>query len=189
VIGGVTGGVTGEVILSSFIFGGLVALGFTKLRQRQKGIPLPEFPGEGDRVGGSRLIMEIVVATAGCLAAGIGWTLFLGTGVFGGLEGELGSEWNPVVLILLAVVAAPILEELLFRGFMCRTMLGFWSKRNAVFGSALIFAIVHPGTSFPPVFLLGIATAVLYLRSRSVVPGMLVHALYNLGIVGWAIWT
>ena len=189
VIGGVTGGVTREVILSSFVVGGLVAVGFTKLRQRQKGIPLPEFPGEGGRVGRSRLIVEIVVAAAVCLAAGIGWTLILETGVFGGMEGELGSEWNPVVLILLAVVAAPILEELLFRGFMCRTMLGFWSKRNAIFGSALIFAIVHPGTSFPPVFLLGIATAVLYLRSRSVVPGMILHGLYNLGIVGWAIWT
>ncbi len=102
-----------------------------------------------------------------------------GTGVF---------EWSPVVLILLAVVAAPILEELLFRGFMCRTMLGFWSKRNAVLGSALIFAVVHPGPSFPPVFLLGLAAAILYLRSRSVVPGMILHALYNLGIVWFALW-
>ena len=71
---------------------------------------------------------------------------------------------------------------------MCRTMLAFWSKKNAVLGSALIFAVIHPGISFPPVFLVGLATAVLYLRSRSVVPGMILHALYNLGIVGMALW-
>ncbi|MDB4484255.1 CPBP family intramembrane metalloprotease [bacterium] len=188
VIGSLSGGVSGGLILVSFVVGGSVAFGFARLRQRQKAIPLPDFPDDGDHVSGSRLALEILLAALLCLAAGIGWTLVLETGIFGGADGGPGSEWSPMGLILLAVVAAPILEELLFRGFMCRTMLGFWSKRNAIFGSALIFAIVHPGTSFPPVFLLGIGTAVLYFRSRSVVPGMILHALYNLGIVGWALW-
>jgi membrane protease YdiL (CAAX protease family) len=188
VIGGIAGGVTGEVLLISFVVGGLVAVGFTKLRQSQKAIPLPEFPIGGDQISGSRLAMETGFATLFCLAAGIGWTWVLQTGLVGEVPGELDSQWSPAVLILLAVVAAPILEEILFRGFMCRTMLGFWSKRNAILGSALIFAIVHPGTSFPPVFLLGVATAVLYFRSRSVIPGMILHALYNLGIVALALW-
>ena len=133
------------------------------------------------------MVRETVLATLLCLAAGIGWTKVLETGVFGDMEaGEFA--WSPAVLILLAVVAAPILEELLFRGFLCRTMLAFWSQKKVILGSALIFAMVHPGTSFPPVFLLGLMTAVLYFRSCSVIPGMVLHALYNLGIVALSLW-
>lgn len=186
VIGVVSGEMTGGLVLVSFVAGGLAAVLFVWIRRNGKGIPLPEIPRDGERKGWQAMAVETGVATLLCLAVGIGWTKVLETGMFGDAETG-GFEWSPVVLILLAVVAAPILEELLFRGFMCRTMLAFWSKRNAVLGSALIFAMVHPGTSFPPVFLLGMATAILYLRSRSVVPGMVLHALYNLGIVWFAL--
>lgn len=186
VIGAMSGQMTNGLVLVSFVAGGLAALFFAWRRREGKGIPLPGIPGDDEKRGWKTIAMETGFATALCLAVGIGWTKVLETGIFGD-AGAGGFAWNPIVLILLAVVAAPLLEELLFRGFMCRTMLAFWSKRNAVLGSALIFAIVHPGTSFPPVFLLGIATAVLYLRSRSVVPGMVLHALYNLGIVWLAL--
>jgi hypothetical protein len=99
------------------------------------------------------------------------WAKVLENCLFGSELHPDGFAWSPVVVILLAVVTAPILEKLLFRGFMCRTMLVFWTKKNAVLGSALIFAMAHPGTSFPPVFLLGLATTILYPRSRSVIPG------------------
>ena len=188
-IGVVAGGVSSELILGSFIAGGVAAVAFAKVRKDQKGIALPEFAVDEAKIGRVMMVKETALATVLCLAVGIGWTHVLETGIFGDLSelGGGGFEWHPIVLILLAVVAAPILEELLFRGFMCRTMLGFWSKKNAILGSALIFAIVHPGTSLPPVFLLGLMTAVLYFRSRSVIPGMILHALYNLGIVWLAL--
>ena len=188
VIGAAAGSLSGGLVLISFVAGGVVAFGFTKLRQRKKAIPLPEFSGGTGPVRGPQLAAETGFATLLCLAVGMGWTFVLNTGIFGEFPEDLEANWSPVVLLLLAVVAAPILEEFLFRGFMCRTMLAFWSRRNAIFGSALIFAIVHPGTSFPPVFLVGVATAILYVRSRSVVPGIILHALYNLGIVSWALW-
>lgn len=185
-IGAVSGFVTGGLILTSFVAGGGAALLFVWRRRGKKGIPLPEIQNDGVNLGRQAIAKETGIATLLCLAVGIGWTKVLETGVFGDM-GEGAYEWNPIILILLAVVAAPILEELLFRGFICRTMLAFWSKKKAVLGSALIFAVVHPGTSFPPVFLVGVMTAVLFLRSRSVVPGMILHALYNLGIVWWAL--
>lgn len=187
-IGIASGVMVGELVLGSFVAGGLAALGFVGLRRKQKGLPFPEVGDDEGKIDRSKILRETGLAVLLCLAVGIGWTKVLETGVFGE-TGAGALAWNPIVLVLLAVVAAPILEELLFRGFMCRTMLALWSKRNAVLGSALIFAIVHPGTSFPPVFLLGIATAWLYLRSRSVVPGMILHALYNLGIVGWSLFS
>ena len=98
------------------------------------------------------------------------------------VEGGIMSVNQPLFWIL-AVVAAPLIEEPLFRGFVCRTMLAFWSRTQAVIASALLFAIVHPGSSFPPVFVLGLVTAILYIRTRSLIPGIVLHALYNLGVL------
>lgn len=183
---GLSGETGGGGVLVSFVAGGLAAVFFVWIRCQRKGIPLPEIPDVGLAGSWKRVAAETVLATVVCLAVGLGWLKILETGFLGGIDSP-AYEWDAVTLILLAVVAAPVLEELLFRGFMCRTMLAFWSKTNAVVASALIFAVVHPGTSFPPVFLLGLLTAVLYLRSRSVIPGMVLHALYNLGIVGLAL--
>ena len=41
------------------------------------------------------------------------------------------------------------------------------------------FAALHPFTSWPMVFPLGVACALLYRRSGSLLPGMLLHACYN----------
>jgi ABC-2 type transport system permease protein len=89
-------------------------------------------------------------------------------------------DWQIVVLL---VLAAPLIEEFLFRGYVLRIMQNTWSPRAAIFASALLFAIVHPGLSFPPVFLLGLATAWLYTRSQRLWPGMVLHAVYNAAIL------
>ncbi len=171
------------LVLLSFVGGGVAAWLFTRLLVRRKKIALPDFSDGVLGIAKRRVVMETALWTVLCVLVGVGWTCFLETGVFGEI-GRGALEWNPLLLILLTVVAAPIFEELLFRGFMCRTMGAFWSRRGAIFGSALVFAVVHPAIAFVPVFLLGVGTAVLYLRSQSVVPGMVLHALYNLGIVG-----
>lgn len=44
---------------------------------------------------------------------------------------------------------APIIGELLFRGYVFRVMQRAWSPKNAIAASALLFAIVHPGLSLP----------------------------------------
>jgi hypothetical protein len=90
------------------------------------------------------------------------------------------GDWKTMVLM---VVAAPIIEELLFRGYVFRVMQRAWSPHNAIAASALLFAIVHPGLSFPPVFVLGLATAWLYFRWQKLWPGMLLHAGYNAAIL------
>ena len=184
-IAGMSGEIGSGVILVSFVAGGVVALLFGRLRIRSKGLPLPAFDATEERTPWSRIWMETAVAIVVCLGVGVLWTMVLKAGYFLDPDQMSAGSFNidPWILALLAVVAAPLLEEPLFRGFVCRTMLGFWSRKHAVIGSALIFAIVHPGTSFPPVFLLGLASAVLFVRSRSILPGIVLHALYNLGIV------
>jgi len=84
----------------------------------------------------------------------------------------------------LAVLAAPLFEEFIFRGLILgglRRSLPLWA---AVLASAALFAIVHPPVSVFPVFCLGILTGLAYVRTGSLLAPMLVHALYNSAVLG-----
>lgn len=59
-------------------------------------------------------------------------------------------------MFLYASIAAPIAEELLFRGFLQRSLLPF-GKKFAIFGSALLFGIFHGNlVQTPYAFLVGL---------------------------------
>jgi membrane protease YdiL (CAAX protease family) len=85
-------------------------------------------------------------------------------------------------LIPLAVVAAPIFEEFIFRGLIfggLRRTFGGWSSALACAG---IFAIVHPHLSVVPVFVMGVVAARVYDRAGMLLAPMLVHAGYNAAV-------
>lgn len=95
--------------------------------------------------------------------------------------GGLEPLERPFVLIL-TVLAAPIIEEYLFRGLVfggLRRSLEFWP---AALGSAAVFALLHPPASFPAVFALGVAAALARERTGGLLGPVVAHALYN-GIV------
>jgi membrane protease YdiL (CAAX protease family) len=86
-------------------------------------------------------------------------------------------------LTVLAVVVAPLTEEFLFRGLLFRalsTRLPMWI---AVLASAACFAVVHPMLSWIPVFVLGVVCALVFWRSRNLLPVILLHASYNAVVV------
>ena len=66
--------------------------------------------------------------------------------------------WLPA----LAVLAAPLFEEFIFRGLIFGGLRRIASPVTAALASAAIFAIVHPPMSVVPVFVLGIAAALVY---------------------------
>jgi hypothetical protein len=82
-------------------------------------------------------------------------------------------------LLPLALLAAPLFEEFLFRGLIfggLRRSFGLWP---AMLASAAVFAIVHPSISMMPVFVFGLAAAWLYERTRTLLAPMLAHGVYN----------
>ncbi len=89
------------------------------------------------------------------------------------------------ILVLLAFVVTPaICEELLCRGALLHAFLPRLGPTRAVLLSSLLFALLH--LSFYrllPTLLLGVLFAVITLRSGSVVPAMVAHALNNLSVV------
>jgi membrane protease YdiL (CAAX protease family) len=109
--------------------------------------------------------------------------------VMDSLSGIAPTAW---FLILLAV-AVPIGEEVFFRGFVYGGLRSRWGVIVATLGSAAFFAAVHMQIVHAvPIFILGLALAALYERTRSLVPALVVHALNNVLAVisiwrGWGV--
>jgi ABC-2 type transport system permease protein len=88
-------------------------------------------------------------------------------------------------LLALAVVAAPVFEEFIFRGLIFGGLRRTLGPAVSVLASAAIFALVHPPFSVIPVFGLGVATALVYDRSRLLAGPIAAHAVYNAVVVGY----
>jgi ABC-2 type transport system permease protein len=79
----------------------------------------------------------------------------------------------------LAVCAAPLFEEFIFRGIIFKGLARTWSLPIAMIASAAIFAIVHPPISVAPVFFLALVTSFIYSRTNLLIAPMVAHAVYN----------
>ena len=87
---------------------------------------------------------------------------------------------DPVVLVVAIVLFAPFAEELFFRGVVFNAWEREYGTTRAVYGSALVFALIH-GSVFAllPIFFLGWILATLYRRTRSLPATMALHATFN----------
>jgi sodium transport system permease protein len=92
-------------------------------------------------------------------------------------EGGASPSWQlPLVLMLLA----PVCEELAFRGFILTGLRQRFHPWTAILLSSLLFAVSHLNVfQFLPTFILGVVLGLVATRSRSVLPGVLFHLLYN----------
>lgn len=82
--------------------------------------------------------------------------------------------------IIMAVIIAPIGEELLFRGFVTRILLNRYSPTKAIFISALIFGLIHVNPAqIPGAFLMGLLFGWIFYKTGSIIPGMILHFINN----------
>jgi len=84
----------------------------------------------------------------------------------------------------LAVFAAPLFEEFIFRGLLYRGFRRSLSPLRAAVASALVFALVHPPLAFVPVFGLGVLAAIVFEKTRLLVAPVVAHMTYNAIVVG-----
>ncbi len=83
-------------------------------------------------------------------------------------------------LLVLVCVVVPIGEEIFFRGFVYGALRARLRASIAVGLSALVFAIVHTEVfHFLPIFILGAILAILYERTGTLLPGIVVHSVNN----------
>lgn len=100
-------------------------------------------------------------------------------------EVDAGSRW---MLITAAVVGAPVLEELCYRGLLQRGLaVATGSHGGAVLGTSVLFAVMHvgviPGSSLAPallqIFALSVVLGLLAAKTGTVLTSMVVHAMFN----------
>jgi membrane protease YdiL (CAAX protease family) len=87
------------------------------------------------------------------------------------------------VQILLIVVAAPVSEEICFRGMLFGGLREKLPRIAAALLCGLIFGALHALTGItavPPLIVFGFLLALLYERTGSILPGMLLHMLNNI---------
>jgi len=93
---------------------------------------------------------------------------------------QLGDSPQPLWIVWLVIAITPaICEETLFRGFI---LSGFRraGKWPAILGSALLFGLAHASIyRLLPTMLLGIILAYVAWQTRSLIPGIVIHALNN----------
>lgn len=81
-----------------------------------------------------------------------------------------------------AAIAAPVFEEIFFRGFLMTSLTQHLPPWGAVVASAAIFALVHLSLSeVLPLMTLGIVLGAVYGRSRNLLASILLHSLWNSG--------
>ena len=86
------------------------------------------------------------------------------------------------ILFVTAAIAAPVFEEIMFRGFLLPSLTRYLSVSTSILISGLIFAIAHLSLSeVLPLTVLGIILGTVYTRSRNLLAPMLLHSLWNSG--------
>ena len=86
-------------------------------------------------------------------------------------------------MILSAMVLAPIVEELLFRGFLYHGIRRKAGVKAALIVTSAVFALIHPPQVMAPIFVVGLSLGYLYERTGTLIAPIAFHAVFN----GWTV--
>ncbi len=89
------------------------------------------------------------------------------------------SQISAIITAFSVSILTPILEELLFRGFILGMLLKCYNEKVAILLSAIIFAIVHEPVAIGMAFGGGLIYGWLRVRTGSIVPSTLTHIFWN----------
>jgi membrane protease YdiL (CAAX protease family) len=85
-----------------------------------------------------------------------------------------------VFSLIAIIIAAPIIEEILCRGIVLKGLLKNYPPQKAILISAIFFGVLHlnPWQALPAVFG-GLFLGWIFYKTKSVIPGMIIHATIN----------
>ena len=138
------------------------------------------------------LFLSIVIGALGGLLLGLlanGYILLLSRmDMFAEMFRKAQEQWETIPNLrlsyaIIAVGLAPFAEEYLFRGLLYRALDRAWGGWRALVGSALFFTIYHQPLSWLPVFLVGVATALVFKKTGRLAPSVVLHMVYNAVVV------
>ena len=120
----------------------------------------------------------LVLQLAFSLAA-ITLTQLVFPGLGEGLE-DVG-QGNLLIAVIAIVIMPPLVEETVFRGVLIERYAVKWRLGVGIIVSAVFFGILHVDPVGAGMF--GVITGLLYVRTRSLWPGILIHASNNLVVL------
>ncbi|NJL90788.1 MAG: CPBP family intramembrane metalloprotease [Coleofasciculaceae cyanobacterium SM2_1_6] len=90
--------------------------------------------------------------------------------------------WSFLIFSTTASLAAPIFEEIIFRGFLLPSLTRYLSVGWAIVASSILFAVAHLSLSeVLPLTVLGMVLGFVYWRSQNLLASMCLHSLWNSG--------
>ncbi len=92
---------------------------------------------------------------------------------------EEASDTSIALLAFSVAILTPFAEELLFRGFILGMLMKRYEDTIAIVISSLIFAIAHEPIAMGLAFGGGLLYGWVRVRTGSVIPGMMAHAIWN----------
>lgn len=164
----------------AFAIAGAVTLGIWSAALAARGLALREIFGldaEEAKAKGRSTLAGLLLGAA----LGVGAIAWLPFAIDLGLAPaeDPSTRAQRVAFAWLAVVAAPLVEEPLFRGILLRALGRSTTPLVAAVWSSALFAILHPVSGWPPVFALGLAAAILRQRTNWLPACIVAHAAYN----------
>lgn len=94
---------------------------------------------------------------------------------------QITSIRNGVFIVFTTIIAAPLVEEMLFRGYLQKVLEESWRDiTKAILATSLFFALVHLNPYWiVQIYLLGMVLGYLAWRTNSIIPGIILHGLNN----------
>jgi uncharacterized protein len=92
---------------------------------------------------------------------------------------DLNTAAILIISFIYSVIAAPVVEEFIFRGILMGRLYNKYGIGKAILFSSIIFFIMHL-TINPMILLLGISCALLAYKYKSIIPSIALHACNNL---------
>jgi membrane protease YdiL (CAAX protease family) len=113
----------------------------------------------------------------------LAFTVFYSVVITEPKQKDIAESFGPtIVQVLLIVIAAPIAEETCFRGMLFGGLREKLPRLVAALITGVIFGGLHAltgVTAIPPLIVFGFVLALLYEKTGSIVPGILLHMLNN----------
>jgi hypothetical protein len=127
------------------------------------------------------IVLRVVVVLVAALLAQVGITSVQPQAI-----APEGFTWvGAIGMLIFAGVVVPVAEEVFFRGVLYRWLRDKWGVAVGAIVSGLVFGIAHlePATAIPAA-IMGIALALVFEKSKSLWPGILIHILNNATAIG-----
>ncbi len=106
------------------------------------------------------------------------------------IERLLSSATAVYVFAIFGIGAAPLFEEIIFRGFLFKVLFDIGGSGTAVSVTAILFALLHLPQLWGSwggvilIFIVGYVLSFVRLRSNSLIPSFIIHTAYNTMLFG-----